>query len=183
MGDAVYTLSDKRSVARIGAGETFTSDFLTIPVPSNVPDDVIIRLEISHVYYHQDQATQADTVVLAPPGPPHQPGGQFDLGDGVVEVAHVHQPAGLLGQYIGITTPEGRITLTGARTEVFNYFPGWELFWFTLDSPYHGKGIGALRDTVHARLRRRDDVEHFQLGGEGAGGWGATLVRLRSSGR
>ena len=42
---------------------------------------------------------------------------------------------------IGITTPEGRITLTGARTEVFNYFPGWELFWFTLDSPYHGYGL------------------------------------------
>lgn len=45
---------------------------------------------------------------------------------------------------IGITTSEGRITLTGARTEVFNYFPGWELFWFTLDSPYHGQGLGAI---------------------------------------
>lgn len=45
---------------------------------------------------------------------------------------------------IGITTPEGRITLTGARSEVFNYFPGWELFWFTLDSPYHGHGLGAI---------------------------------------
>ncbi len=45
---------------------------------------------------------------------------------------------------IGITTPEGRITLTGARTEVFNYFPGWELFWFTLDSPYHGVSITSI---------------------------------------
>lgn len=45
---------------------------------------------------------------------------------------------------IGITTPESRITLTGARTEVFKYFPGWELFWFTLDSPYHGQGLGTL---------------------------------------
>jgi len=27
---------------------------------------------------------------------------------------------------------------------VFNYFPGWELFWFTLDSPYYGAGIGAI---------------------------------------
>ena len=45
---------------------------------------------------------------------------------------------------VGITTPEGRITLTGARTEVFNYFPGWELFWFTLDSPYYGHGLGTL---------------------------------------
>ncbi|MEM9249802.1 MAG: phosphonate ABC transporter, permease protein PhnE [Pseudomonadota bacterium] len=45
---------------------------------------------------------------------------------------------------IAITTPEGRITLTGARTEVFNYFPGWELFWFTLDSPYYGQSLGAI---------------------------------------
>lgn len=45
---------------------------------------------------------------------------------------------------IGITTPEGRITLTGARTEVFNYFPGWELFWFTLDSPYHSQSLSTI---------------------------------------
>lgn len=45
---------------------------------------------------------------------------------------------------IAITTPEGRITLTGSRTEVFNYFMGWELFWFTLDSPYHGQGLGKI---------------------------------------
>ncbi|KQI67465.1 phosphonate ABC transporter permease [Loktanella sp. 3ANDIMAR09] len=45
---------------------------------------------------------------------------------------------------IGITTPEGRITLTGSRSEVFNYFPGWELFWFTLDSPYYGQGLTAI---------------------------------------
>lgn len=42
----------------------------------------------------------------------------------------------------------------------------------------HGKGIGALRETVHARLRRRADVAGFRLGGEGGGGWGATLVDL-----
>ena len=45
---------------------------------------------------------------------------------------------------IAITTPEGRVTLTGARTEVFNYFTGWELFWFTIDSPYYGKGLGSI---------------------------------------
>lgn len=45
---------------------------------------------------------------------------------------------------VGITTPEGRITLTGSKTEIFNYFPGWELFWFTFESPYHGHGIGEI---------------------------------------
>ncbi|WP_373634844.1 phosphonate ABC transporter, permease protein PhnE [Yoonia sp. SS1-5] len=76
---------------------------------------------------------------------------------------------------IGITTPEGRITLTGARSEVFNYFPGWELFWFTLDSPYHGQSFmdilfgdridpdranitGALSDWWNNKMWRHKDV-------------------------
>ena len=40
-----------------------------------------------------------------------------------------------------IRTPEGRVTITRSKTEIFNYFPGWELFFFTLDSPYHGHGV------------------------------------------
>ena len=45
---------------------------------------------------------------------------------------------------VAITTPEGRITITGSKTEVFNYFPGWELFFVTLESPYHGIGFFEL---------------------------------------
>ncbi|MEL6573724.1 MAG: phosphonate ABC transporter, permease protein PhnE [Pseudomonadota bacterium] len=45
---------------------------------------------------------------------------------------------------VAIKTAEGRITLTGTKTEIFNYFPGWELFWFTLDSPYHGTSFTQL---------------------------------------
>jgi DNA-nicking Smr family endonuclease len=44
----------------------------------------------------------------------------------------------------------------------------------------HGKGIGMLRDTVHAVLRQRADVEEFRLAPEDRGGWGATLVRLKT---
>ena len=43
----------------------------------------------------------------------------------------------------------------------------------------HGKGTGALRETVHAMLRQAQDVAEFHLAGEHAGGWGATVVRLR----
>ncbi len=43
----------------------------------------------------------------------------------------------------------------------------------------HGKGIGNLRRTVHAVLRRHDAVVDFALADESAGGWGATIVRLR----
>ena len=41
----------------------------------------------------------------------------------------------------------------------------------------HGKGIGALREIVHAILRRRPDVVSFGIA-DGASGWGATDVVL-----
>ena len=43
----------------------------------------------------------------------------------------------------------------------------------------HGKGIGALRETVHAILSRREDVASFTLDHPQFGGWGATLVQLK----
>jgi DNA-nicking Smr family endonuclease len=43
----------------------------------------------------------------------------------------------------------------------------------------HGKGIGALRATVHALLENRPDVAEFHLAGSALGGWGATIVHLR----
>ena len=45
---------------------------------------------------------------------------------------------------VAIKTDEGRVTITRSKTEIFNYFVGWELFFFTLDSPYHGHGLGAI---------------------------------------
>jgi len=42
----------------------------------------------------------------------------------------------------------------------------------------HGKGTGALRETVHAILSRLPEVESFRLAGEAGGGWGATIVIL-----
>ncbi len=42
----------------------------------------------------------------------------------------------------------------------------------------HGKGIGALRETVHAALRRIPEVSDFSLAEGNAGGWGATIVTL-----
>ncbi|WP_299552297.1 phosphonate ABC transporter, permease protein PhnE [uncultured Tateyamaria sp.] len=45
---------------------------------------------------------------------------------------------------VAVTTDAGRLSVTRNRTEVFRYFLGWELFFFTLDSPYHGMGLGEL---------------------------------------
>lgn len=43
----------------------------------------------------------------------------------------------------------------------------------------HGKGTGALREMVHAQLKKNPMVKSYQLGGHGAGSWGATLVELK----
>jgi phosphonate transport system permease protein len=72
---------------------------------------------------------------------------------------------------VGITTPEGRITLTGARTEVFNYFAGWELFWFTFDSPYHGQSLATI--LFGARL----DPERSNLSGAFSDWWNNAMWR------
>jgi len=42
----------------------------------------------------------------------------------------------------------------------------------------HGKGTGALRETVHAVLNRLDFVLDFHLAMGDGGGWGATVVKL-----
>ena len=41
---------------------------------------------------------------------------------------------------VQVTTPQGRFSVTRNRTETFKYEAGWELFFFTLDSPFYNKG-------------------------------------------
>jgi len=43
----------------------------------------------------------------------------------------------------------------------------------------HGKGIGTLREIVHAALSTIPGVVSFRLADEEDGGWGATIVRLK----
>lgn len=41
-------------------------------------------------------------------------------------------------------TAAGRFSYSRSKVETFKYQPGWELFFFTLDSPFYGKTYGQL---------------------------------------
>lgn len=45
---------------------------------------------------------------------------------------------------VSLTMPSGRVQVTRSKSEVFRYEQGWELFFFTLDSPFYGKSFGEL---------------------------------------
>lgn len=45
---------------------------------------------------------------------------------------------------VSLTMPSGRVQVTRSKSEVFRYEPGWELFFFTLDSPFYGRSLGDL---------------------------------------
>lgn len=46
----------------------------------------------------------------------------------------------------------------------------------------HGKGVGVQRETVRAILARTHFVEYFSDAPPEAGGWGATVVRMKGEG-
>ena len=52
LGNLVLTVANGQTVARIPAGESFTSADLLLPVPTNVPNAVVLRLEIDRLHYH-----------------------------------------------------------------------------------------------------------------------------------
>ena len=62
---------------------------------------------------------------------------------------------------INITSAGGRAVVTRARTEVYKYSLGWELFWFTFDSPFYGKSPGELVSLAISGDRVRPDQSNL----------------------
>ncbi len=57
---------------------------------------------------------------------------------------------------IGVTTDAGRFSFSRSKVETFKYQAGWELWFFTLDSPFYGKsftelvGLATVGDRIDA---------------------------------
>jgi len=61
---------------------------------------------------------------------------------------------------LNVKTPNGRISVTKAKTTVFRYFFGWELFWFTLESPYYGLGFTELAVAAVSGEKNKNGQTH-----------------------
>jgi len=49
---------------------------------------------------------------------------------------------------VSVTTQQGRFSYSRSKVETFRYQMGWEMFFFTLDSPFSGKSFGELAAMV-----------------------------------
>jgi len=63
---------------------------------------------------------------------------------------------------VGITTSAGRLTVTRSRADTFRYFWGWELFFFDLQSRFHGMGAGEVLGAVMSGERLYPDLPNWQ---------------------
>jgi phosphonate transport system permease protein len=63
---------------------------------------------------------------------------------------------------IGVTTEAGRFSFSRSKVETFKYEPGWELWFFTLDSPFYGKSFMELVSL--ATVGERVDAARSNIG-------------------
>ncbi|MDP3526055.1 MAG: phosphonate ABC transporter, permease protein PhnE, partial [Hoeflea sp.] len=76
---------------------------------------------------------------------------------------------------IAVTTKPGRFSYTRNRTEVFRYQAGWELFFFTLDSPFYGKSFVELVQL--ATVGERVDPNRSNISAMAHGFWTNAMWR------
>ncbi|NBE08204.1 phosphonate ABC transporter, permease protein PhnE [Paragemmobacter ruber] len=81
------------------------------------------------------------------------------------------------GNRVTVTTDAGRFTYTRSRVETFRYFYGWELFFFDLNSPFHGRGFFELAGL--ALWGDRVDPERANIVGMAQDFWNNEMWRHR----
>jgi len=62
---------------------------------------------------------------------------------------------------ISVATPAGRFSYSRSKVETFRYSPGWEGFFFTLDSPFSGKSFGQLTALAFWEPRLQPDQSNL----------------------
>jgi phosphonate transport system permease protein len=63
---------------------------------------------------------------------------------------------------VSVTTDAGRFSYSRSKVETFKYQAGWELWFFTLDSPFYGKSLGEM--AYLATIGPRVDESRLNVG-------------------
>lgn len=63
---------------------------------------------------------------------------------------------------VDVRAPGGRLIVTRSKTEIHRYFFGWELFWFTHQSPFYGKSFAELVSLAGSDVRLVDTKSNLQ---------------------
>ena len=118
--------------------------------PDRLPDWVaaqgsrtVIDLGAGHVVTYDGPRTTYDIPDYGPVTLTVDDGVTLDTPDGQVPAFINASPA-----RVTITTDQGRVTATRARTETLRYFWGWEMFFFDLSSPLAGMSAGQVMASV-----------------------------------
>ncbi len=118
--------------------------------PDRLPDWVaaeglrtVIDLGAGHVVTYDGPRTTYDIPDYGPVTLTVDDGVTLDTPDGQVPAFINASPA-----RVTITTDQGRVTATRARTETLRYFWGWEMFFFDLSSPLAGLSAGQVAAAV-----------------------------------
>ena len=118
--------------------------------PDRLPDWVaaqgsrtVIDLGAGHVVTYDGPRTTYDIPDYGPVTLTVDDGVTLDTPDGQVPAFINASPA-----RVTITTDQGRVTATRARTETLRYFWGWEMFFFDLSSPLAGMSAGQVAALV-----------------------------------
>lgn len=118
--------------------------------PDRLPDWVaaqglrtVIDLGAGHVVTYDGPRTTYDIPGYGPVTLTVGDGVTLDTPDGQVPAFINASPA-----RVTITTDQGRVTATRARTETLRYFWGWEMFFFDLSSPLAGLSAGQVAAAV-----------------------------------
>lgn len=99
----------------------------------------VIDLGAGHVVTYDGPRTTYDIPAYGPVTLTVGDGVTLDTPDGQVPAFINASPA-----RVTITTDQGRVTATRARTETLRYFWGWEMFFFDLSSPLAGMSAGQV---------------------------------------
>ncbi|TNH39676.1 phosphonate ABC transporter, permease protein PhnE [Paracoccus haeundaensis] len=118
--------------------------------PDRLPDWVaaqgsrtVIDLGAGHVVTYDGPRTTYDIPDYGPVTLTVGDGVTLDTPDGQVPAFINASPA-----RVTITSDQGRVTATRARTETLRYFWGWEMFFFDLSSPLAGLSAGQVAAAV-----------------------------------